>query len=1402
MRHQRSCLTAGLFLVLFLCLAFGGSSSFTVNAYADSSTTIRQDLFVAGFMNNQVLRYDGSSGIFLAALDPGNSGSLQAPYGVAFGPDGNIYVSSNYDASVKRYNASTGAFIDNFVPGGSGGLLWGGDLSFGPDGNLYVADDTAPSGAIKRYNGTTGVFIDDFVPGASGGMLAPEGMTFGPDGNLYVHNYTGGVLRFNGTSGAFIDNFAPTAPQGHGIAFGPDGNLYVVDSYTNGVKRFNGTSGAYIDDFVPAHSGGLAEPIFITFGPDGNLYVGDFSGGVKRYNGTSGTYMDDFVPAYSGGLNGALVLRFQPPAKAADPVCSDDGITACFQLNGNALDASGHGNNGTIQGAPTPTTDRFVSANSAYYFNGVNDYITVPPNPTMWGQNFTVSVWASLPAYSPVGWGVYSTILETWDHQGTGNGITLWQATASNGTVGVCFQMKINAIGGPDACLTITDPAQAASFLNRWHHFAATYDGNNFLGFIDGQQIGGGSFPGSFAAPQSELWIGNGPCNSGKECAGYSPGVFKGSIDELKIYNRAISTAEIQKIYKYPPQFAYVTNSNSCDVSVIDATTNSVVKTIPLPLNPCGIPQVVVAPNGKFAYVSAYNYPNLDVNDVFVIDTQTNSITQTISLPAGSASRVRAVSPDGSKVYVANGNSGTISVISTATNTVVSTIQTPTDPIDIAITPDGKFAYVPEASAEAPAQAPADIAVINTETGEVVATIPTPSTPIGVAITPDGSTVYSQISYAWEIAVISTATNTIVSTIPISPGDFPYGLALTPDGKYLYIPASSWSTQSYFEVVDTATNQVVATVPFPGGVGADGAGAEGSAVTKDGAFVYINNDVANTVSVIDSATNTIVTTIPVGQNPVSIAIATVLPVSTSLTSTTTTLTSSVPTSIFGQAVTFTAVISATSGTPTGNVIFKDGDNTIGNGTVNASGQAAFTTQTLAVGQHSITAQYAGDSNFGSSASAPLTQVVATGAIVSLTNSQGVGIAGAVVKYYSGGWQSFGTTGADGKASRQIAAGTYSFRVTYAGANNDKSQNIGTTPLVAFQTVNVFVQLEDSTGAALDTGTVQYYGGGWSPIGSTSGGQVSKELLPGAYSFRMTYAGVSNDKSQNIGTSPVVVFQTVNASIQLKDSTGAALDTGTVQYYGGGWLPIGPTSGGQVSKELLPGAYSFRMTYAGGSNDKSQNIGTSPVVVFQTVNASIQLKDSTGAALDTGTVQYYGGGWLPIGPTSGGQASKELLPGTYSFRMAYAGVSNDKSQNIGTSPVVVFQTVNASIQLKDSTGAALDTGTVQYYGGGWLPIGPTSSGQVSKELLPGTYSFRMAYAGVSNDKSQNIATNSAVVFQTGKVVSASNSCTSYYAGGWLTFTNGMQLLPATYPFRFAGYPQTSYQVVAGATSNIH
>jgi len=144
--------------------------------------------------------------------------------------------------------------------------------------------------------------------------------------------------------------------------------------------------------------------------------------------------------------------------------------------------------------------------------------------------------------------------------------------------------------------------------------------------------------------------------------------------------------------------------------------------------------------------------------------------------------------------------------------------------------------------------------------------------------------------------------------------------------------------------------------------------------------------------------------------------------------------------------------------------------------------------------------------------------------VQLKDSNGNPLAGATVDYYDAGWKTFGTTDAAGMASKPLPDKSYTFGINYEGTRTVKTQHTGLAPLVTFQTVNVKVQLKDSQGNPLDGGAASYYGGSWRAIGTTVNGEVSKQLLPGSYTFAMNYEGKTTQKVSNLATNPIVLFQ--------------------------------------------------------------------------------------------------------------------------------------------------------------------------------------------------------------------------------------------------------------------------------------
>jgi DNA-binding beta-propeller fold protein YncE len=155
-----------------------------------------------------VLEYNGTTGAFVRTFIPNGP----QPVTLAFGPNGDLFLTDQFTNSVLEYNGTTGAFVRTFVPSGSGGLINAKGLAFGPNGDLFVSStgNTFPSdkAAVLEYDGTTGAFVKTFVPFLGGGLTSPAGLAFGPNGDLFVADaLLGAVLEYDGTTGAFVQAF-------------------------------------------------------------------------------------------------------------------------------------------------------------------------------------------------------------------------------------------------------------------------------------------------------------------------------------------------------------------------------------------------------------------------------------------------------------------------------------------------------------------------------------------------------------------------------------------------------------------------------------------------------------------------------------------------------------------------------------------------------------------------------------------------------------------------------------------------------------------------------------------------------------------------------------------------------------------------------------------------------------------------------------------------------------------------------------------------------------------------------------------------------------------------------------------------------------------------------------------
>ena len=179
--------------------------------------------------------------------------------------------------------------------------------------------------------------------------------------------------------------------------------------------------------------------------------------------------------------------------------------------------------------------------------------------------------------------------------------------------------------------------------------------------------------------------------------------------------------------------------------------------------------------------------------------------------------------------------------------------------------------------------------------------------------------------------------------------------------------------------------------------------------------------------------------------------------------TTTVVSSSANPSVYSQPVTFTAAVTANApggGLATGTVTFKDGSSTLGTGALDGTGHATFTTSTLSVAAHSITAVYGGDASFNGSTSAIVTQTVnkdgTTATVTSslnpsahnqavtftatvAANAPGTAIPTGTVTFKDGtkklGSHSLNAAGQATFTTSSLAVGTHPITAVYGGSSN-------------------------------------------------------------------------------------------------------------------------------------------------------------------------------------------------------------------------------------------------------------------------------------------------------------------------------------------------------------------------------
>lgn len=225
---------------------------------------------------------------------------------------------------------------------------------------------------------------------------------------------------------------------------------------------------------------------------------------------------------YRSEDNGPLVVILEP-------IVDISGLIAYYPFNGNANDASGYDNNGVVYGA-TLAADRKGNDNCAYSFNGIDNYISVTNTPDHSPTTeITVSGWILVDDFSARHYILDKRINLTSEP---------WTSYALYSTNPGETQTWLASLTTNSTQISVWSPYN--NNANQWYHLLLKYDGSTLYLYVDGALVQSTSQTGSITYSNMDLYIGTAALNQH---------FTKGKIDDIRIYNRALTEEEIQLLY-------------------------------------------------------------------------------------------------------------------------------------------------------------------------------------------------------------------------------------------------------------------------------------------------------------------------------------------------------------------------------------------------------------------------------------------------------------------------------------------------------------------------------------------------------------------------------------------------------------------------------------------------------------------------------------------------------------------------------------------------------------------------------------------------------------------------------------------------------------------------------------
>jgi len=297
-------------------------------------------------------------------------------------------------------------------------------------------------------------------------------------------------------------------------------------------------------------------------------------------------------------------------------------------------------------------------------------------------------------------------------------------------------------------------------------------------------------------------------------------------------------------------QLLLVVNSDEDTVSVVDLAHPELAEKITTRNHP---QDVAVSPDAFVAYVAEMGTEKVPGNTIAVVDLATRRIVRRFVLGHATLPHLLVVSRDGDTLWAACAPQKVVVELDTHSGSVRKAWDTQQEgSYLVAVTPDEKKLYV--ANFEA-----GTVSVIRRSDASVIV-VQVGGQPIGIDVSPDGNEVWVSNFKSNTIAVINAATDRIVQTFS-SGGDGPARLKFTPDGRQVLI---TQSRSNQLDLFDVAQRRLLRTIPLAGF-------PKGLLVASDGQHAFVSSMEGNKVTEVDVAAGRVLQRITTGEAPEGLA---------------------------------------------------------------------------------------------------------------------------------------------------------------------------------------------------------------------------------------------------------------------------------------------------------------------------------------------------------------------------------------------------------------------------------------------------------------------------------------------------------------------------------------------------